>query len=440
MSIVLLNQLWFQEELRAQGHRVISAASRSKGADICIARPGTHIEEILAQMPAGFYPDCLIYYDDSGPITVLGLEKCDIPKVFFSVDAHHHSAWHSHFACAFDETLVAQKDYIPEFKKFNNSVTWFPLWAPVSIEPKSEKTCEVSFRGNLCSRAHPKRVQFFKKLRELVDVEIDASEGRYRDIYPASRIVVNQAVKRDVNFRVFEGMMCGAFMLTTNTENGLGELFEIGKELVVYEDGDAEDAANKIRYYLENEVEREKIAAAGRKTIIERHTAKKRGRDLERILLSLEKKQNSCRHYCAAIAYLTSAKMARGRSPRVYELFVKAAAEGLSKSAEVNEVVNDGFINAVHLTNYLLRELGLNLEALNFVCEIYQYSCHDTSLAVSLVASLLEHGLIEQAFALAREISHEPEKLLAEAPKMTDSIHHRLADVLLNSSTNSRQN
>ena len=50
-------------------------------------------------------------------------------------------------------------------------------------------------------------------------------------------------------------------MLITNYTPGLEKLFEIGKEIVVY--SSIEELDQKVRYYLENDSEREKIAKAG---------------------------------------------------------------------------------------------------------------------------------------------------------------------------------
>jgi spore maturation protein CgeB len=50
-------------------------------------------------------------------------------------------------------------------------------------------------------------------------------------------------------------------MLLTNYTPGLEKLFDIGKEIVVYDS--LEDLNKKVRYYLENENERNQITEAG---------------------------------------------------------------------------------------------------------------------------------------------------------------------------------
>jgi len=60
--------------------------------------------------------------------------------------------------------------------------------------------------------------------------------------------------------RCYEIMGCGGFLLT-NSRPELFDLFEDGTDLVTFESAD--DMSEKIRYYLDHENEREKIARSG---------------------------------------------------------------------------------------------------------------------------------------------------------------------------------
>ena len=64
------------------------------------------------------------------------------------------------------------------------------------------------------------------------------------------------------NMRLFEATGTGSCLLTDNKAN-LDQLFEPGKEIIVYED--AEDCIKKAKWLLENDSERIKIAEAGQK-------------------------------------------------------------------------------------------------------------------------------------------------------------------------------
>ena len=60
------------------------------------------------------------------------------------------------------------------------------------------------------------------------------------------------------------------------------KLFDIGKEIVVY--NDLNDLDNKVRYYLENDEEREKIAKAGYERTKKDHTYFERSKRLVEII------------------------------------------------------------------------------------------------------------------------------------------------------------
>ncbi len=89
--------------------------------------------------------------------------------------------------------------------------------------------------------------------------------------------------------RNFEIPVQGGFQLTDYVPS-LDDYFTIGKELVCYTDID--EAEKLIRYYLDNEIEREKIKSAGVKRARKEHTFKQRIIDF---MTELEEiKDNDC--------------------------------------------------------------------------------------------------------------------------------------------------
>lgn len=73
------------------------------------------------------------------------------------------------------------------------------------------------------------------------------------------------------NTRMFEATGAGTLLLTDNKKN-VSELFEPGAEVVVYKS--AEDAAEKVQYYLTHEEERRGIAEAGQKRTLVNYNMK----------------------------------------------------------------------------------------------------------------------------------------------------------------------
>lgn len=79
--------------------------------------------------------------------------------------------------------------------------------------------------------------------------------------------------RKQIKARNFEVPGCGAFLITEAADN-FEDYYQDGKEVVIYQDMD--DLIEKIRYYLEHDDEREKIAQAGYQRTIRNHTYEKR--------------------------------------------------------------------------------------------------------------------------------------------------------------------
>jgi spore maturation protein CgeB len=83
------------------------------------------------------------------------------------------------------------------------------------------------------------------------------------------------------NMRMFEATGVGSCLLTDNKSN-MNELFDTEKEVVVY--NDTADCIKKVKWLLEHDEEREKIAKAGQKKTLEFHTVENRCREIIEII------------------------------------------------------------------------------------------------------------------------------------------------------------
>lgn len=105
------------------------------------------------------------------------------------------------------------------------------------------------------------------------------------EILAGSRIALNRHI--DVagefanNLRLYEATGVGTLLLTDEKRN-LGELFEVGREVVTYRDAD--ELVAKARHYLEHDDERHAIAAAGQARTLREHTYEHRMIELSAIL------------------------------------------------------------------------------------------------------------------------------------------------------------
>ncbi|MFC1782263.1 glycosyltransferase [Planctomycetota bacterium] len=82
---------------------------------------------------------------------------------------------------------------------------------------------------------------------------------------------------------LLNGIAAGAFFLVRahprdNQIDGIGEMFELGRELIVFDTPN--DLVRKVRYFLSHDQEREEIARAGRQKLLTRHSYKIRARQM----------------------------------------------------------------------------------------------------------------------------------------------------------------
>lgn len=94
-------------------------------------------------------------------------------------------------------------------------------------------------------------------------------------VFNQSKINLNitlRSIHTGIPLRVLDILSCGGFVLS-NYQEELDEYFKDGEELVLFSSLD--DAIDKIKYYLNHDAERKKIAANGLKAVKERFTYEK---------------------------------------------------------------------------------------------------------------------------------------------------------------------
>lgn len=242
-------------------------------------RPGydssTPVNDVITALPQK--PDLYLWIDPFGRYFPVGVEKISIPTACYLIDVHL-GTWREQVAPFFDAVFVAQKDYLDGFRRVvgHDQVYWLPLAAASDVHRQLDldRIYDVGFVGNM-SIAH-RDTPRARRLKTLADrfrtndfyrPYLPEEVGR---IYSQSRIVFNTSIAGDVNMRVFEGAASGALMLTDSDANGLDDLYEVGREVVVFKD-DA-DLLDKITYYLTHEEERVAIAKAGHLRTQSQHT------------------------------------------------------------------------------------------------------------------------------------------------------------------------
>jgi hypothetical protein len=281
---VALGYNWFETSL---GYHLERALRQLGHAVSYVGPPGparagfdnVPLPQVLAGLPQP--PDLYLWVDPAGRYFPSGIEQVTVPTAGYFIDVHL-GAWRLEAARFFDAVFVAQKDYVASYRQAlgHDQVYWLPLAAApdVHYDHHWPRHFEVGFVGNL-ARAHrgtarARRLQLVTEHFRTNDFYRSYTPAEVGEVYSQSRLVVNTSIAGDVTMRVFEATACGALTLTDSARNGLGELFDIGREIVVYQD-DA-DLLDKVAYYLAHDAEREAIALAGQQRTLAQHTYQSR--------------------------------------------------------------------------------------------------------------------------------------------------------------------
>jgi hypothetical protein len=153
------------------------------------------------------------------------------------------------------------------------------------------RSVDVSFVGSI-SPAHAARTRMLEHLARSTDIaiwgggvdQLDPASpivARHRgeawgrqmfSVLGSSKITINNhiSIAGDFanNMRLFEATGMGTLLITDRKSN-IAEIFVPGEEVVCYDS--AEECVELIRYYLQNEAERERIARAGQHRTLTEH-------------------------------------------------------------------------------------------------------------------------------------------------------------------------
>jgi glycosyltransferase involved in cell wall biosynthesis/SAM-dependent methyltransferase len=244
--------------------------------------------EMLAQLPRRFKPNTYLYIDSGQEEMRADIDALPITKVAWLIDTHVSPEIRLAIARHFDHVFLAQKAQVEPYRQAGlKNVHWLPLGCSPDLHavPMPGRTIDVAYVGSFNPEEGGRRRDVLTAVqRRFPNSYIGkAWPDEMASIYARSKIVVNAAFRNDVNMRVFEAMASGALLITDEAE-GLSDLFEEGRHLVVYRN-DAE-LCDLVQHYLDNEDARERIAAEGQREVLACHTY---GCRVDELLAYLEK-------------------------------------------------------------------------------------------------------------------------------------------------------
>lgn len=229
------------------------------------------VEAFVASLPASWRPDLFLWIDSVPGYRPRGITRLDCPTACYLIDTHLNFPVHQEWAWRFDHTFVVHRQYCAELAAAGCSrVSWLPIACDPEVHGRVDvpKRYDIGFVGSLNQE---RRRHLIERLERRWPVHVERSFLRdMARTFSASRIVFNNAVKDDLNMRVFEAMASGSLLVTDRAPgSGLEDMFGDGEHLALYDDDTLEE---RVEYYLAHEDEREQIAAAGRAEVLRWHT------------------------------------------------------------------------------------------------------------------------------------------------------------------------
>ena len=237
----------------------------------CEAR--VDLEKVVSALPRSWKPDLMLWVESVKGYQPTNVPRLDCPTAAYLIDSHLNLPEHLEWAVRFDWVFAAQRAYLDAFRVAGCSrVRWLPLACDAAIHGKAalSKRHDIGFVGSLTPE-RARRQRRLARLAERFDVHVERSFLRdMARTFAASRIVFNDAIKDDLNMRVFEALASGSMLLTDRAPgSGLDEMFVDREHLVYYDDTNLEAL---VEYYLTHPDEREMIAERGRQEVLRWHT------------------------------------------------------------------------------------------------------------------------------------------------------------------------
>jgi len=261
--------------------------------EVAIAQIRALKPDVLYCQDLSFFPGEVLKELKSHVRLIVGQIACPLPP--------------ESFLKGYDLILTSFPHFVPRLQALGVASEYFRIGFDTRVLEllgSVKKDIGASFVGGI-SRHHGKAVPLLEYLAAHTPIEFfgygaetlpRSSHIRKRhhgevwgmDMYRAlarSKVTLNRhinvAENNANNMRLYEATGVGSLLITDRKDN-LGDLFEVGKEVVAY--SDPEEAAELIRYYLDHPEEAATIARAGQARTLREHTYRHRMEELVPIL------------------------------------------------------------------------------------------------------------------------------------------------------------
>ncbi|WP_319469621.1 glycosyltransferase [uncultured Pseudodesulfovibrio sp.] len=254
--------------------------------------PFFSLPEALAEH--GFTPDLVVQCEVLNRRTVVtGLDEMDCPLIYWGVDPHLNAHWQSAYARLFDMTCVTQRKVIPDTQRQGaKDVRWLPWYGRKIDIADGKREFDLAFVGRVTEQ-RPARKWMLEYLERKwgnfnLAIRDGLDFGGMMELYRSSRIIPNESILGEVNFRLFEAASCGCLVLGQALGDEQEELFRPGREFDTY--ADIVEMDSKLRKYMHEDRLTQAMGRAAHERVQREHLPEHRAQRL------LEYARDAVRH------------------------------------------------------------------------------------------------------------------------------------------------
>jgi spore maturation protein CgeB len=287
-----LQRAWAREHGR--GASLLGRLRRRAGSDLVLAQAEWFEPDVVYVQHIGFLPPETMAVLKAQSRLLVGQIASEAPEA-------------EHFQ-HLDLVLTSFPHYVSRFRSEGIASEYFRIgFDPRVLDRLGEvkPSHDVVFVGALGRLQHARGNDLLERAAERVPIDFWGYDlghrprtspfvGRYHgeawgldmlQVLASARIAVNRHI--DVaednanNMRLYEATGVGSLLLTDAKQN-LGELFDVGREVIAYRDED--ELVEAVEHFLAHEDERAAVAAAGQRRTLREHTYEVRMRELADIL------------------------------------------------------------------------------------------------------------------------------------------------------------
>lgn len=221
-------------------------------------------------------------------VTIVHREQVKVPVIHWITHGENRLKSNRELAEIYRPDLVLMSHSLHLAPHFPAPVRFYPFAADSHIFksdiPYAKRTTDIAFAGEKTS-LYSKRGSNLHYIQQALGNRASCVfEGsvyleKLAERYGNARMVFNQTANtiQSLNMRIFEGMSCGALMITDEVPQQ-SQLFRKNEHYIIFESQD--DLLDKLNYYLDHPEEAERIANAGHQHVLSNHTYEHRAKAL----------------------------------------------------------------------------------------------------------------------------------------------------------------